>query len=214
MSGFMISEIEFYLLQKGAHNEPRRITTNDIAAETGISQQTASRKLIELEKAGRIERIGGKLFLAPKAVEGIRKFVRGVLESLESGGIVFSGKVTAGLGEGAFFLRQKQYADSFKKKLGFAPFAGTLNIRLNEDGIEKRIMLREEEPIAIPGFRKGSRTFGKIDAYRCVIAGIPCAIVFPERSIHGLQVLEIVSSFNLRKKLGLKDGSQLEMEVV
>ena len=55
----MISEIEFYLLKKGAHKEPKRITTNDIADETGISQQTASRKLIELEKDEMIERMGG-----------------------------------------------------------------------------------------------------------------------------------------------------------
>ena len=134
----MISEIEFYLLQKGAHKEPRRITTNDIAAETGISQQTASRKLIELEKDEKIERMGGKLFLTPKAVDGIRKFVRETLESLESGSIAFSGKVTVGLGEGAFFLKQKQYADSFRKKLGFRPFAGTLNVRLDEDGVDVR----------------------------------------------------------------------------
>ena len=75
----MISEIELYLLQKGAHKEPKRITTNDIAAETGVSQQTASRKLIELEKGGKIERVGAKLFLTPKAVEGMRKFVREAL---------------------------------------------------------------------------------------------------------------------------------------
>lgn len=210
----MISEIEFYLLKKGAHKEPKRITTSGIAGETGISQQTASRKLIELERMGRIERVGGKLFLSPKAVSGIWKFVRSTLESLESGSIVFSGRVVVGLGEGAFFLRQRQYVDSFRKKLGFKPFAGTLNIRLDEDSVEKRIMLREVEPIRMPGFRKGNRAFGKIDAYRCVVSGIPCAIVFPERSMHGLHVLEIASSFNLRRKLRLNDGSEVKIEVV
>ena len=106
--------------------------------------------------------------------------MRETLESLESNSIVFSGKVTSGLGEGAFFLKQGQYIKSFKEKLGFRPFAGTLNVRLNESGIEKRMLLREEKPMLIPGFKKGNKTFGNIEAYRCAIAGSPAPSCFPK----------------------------------
>ena len=75
-------------------------------------------------------------------------------------------------------------------------------------------MLRQQKGIEIPGFRKGSRTFGKLAVYKCMMNGIPGAIVFPERSQHGLQVLEVVSPYNLRKKLKLDDGSKLRVEVV
>jgi CTP-dependent riboflavin kinase len=39
-------------------------------------------------------------------------------------------------------------------------------------------------------------------------------VVFPENSRHGLQVLEVISPFNLRKKLSLSDGSKLGVEIV
>jgi riboflavin kinase len=104
--------------------------------------------------------------------------------------------------------------DGFRKKLGFIPFKGTLNIFIGADDVEKRLILREQKAVEIPGFRKGSRRFGKIDAYRCVIGGLPGAIIFPEMSQHGLQMLEVISPVNLRKSLGLQDGSVISVEVV
>ena len=50
----MLSEIVFFLLRQGAHREPKRITTNEVAQNISVSQQTASRKLINLEKSGPI----------------------------------------------------------------------------------------------------------------------------------------------------------------
>jgi len=211
----MLSDIVLYLLQKGAHLEPKRITTNQIAEDIGISQQTASRKLLLLEKEGNISRSeGGKIQLSPSAVSSARKYLRVLLDSLDGASLTFSGKVTAGLGQGAFFLSQKEYSSAFEKMLGIRPFKGTLNVLIDAGDIEKRISLREKAPITVPGFTKGKRKFGKIDCYRCVVSGIPCAIVFPEMSIHGLQVLEIISSFNLRKKLSLSDNSPLQIEIV
>lgn len=210
----MISEAIFYLLSKGAHREPKRITTGELAEAVGISQQTASRKLISLEKSGAIERVGGKILLTSKALSEARRCVKEVLDALEGTSISFSGKVVVGIGEGAYYLSQTGYSSQFARKIGFKPFPGTLNVSIEDDDIEKRLTLRQQAPIEIHGFKKGNRTFGKIDAYRCVLGGIPCAIVFPERSVHGLKVLEIISQFNLRKKLGLSDDSKVSVEVV
>ena len=210
----MISDIVFYLLRKGAHREPQRITTGEIAAQIGVSQQTASRKLILLEKAGELERAGGKVKLTEKALVEARRCVREVLDSLKGTGLVFSGKVVPGLGEGSFFVGQKEYVDGFRKKLGFAPFKGTLNVFIEADDVEKRLVLREQKPIEIPGFVRGKRRFGRIDAYKCVAGGLPCALIFPEMSQHGLQMLELISPVNLRKSLKLEDGSVLPVEVM
>jgi len=210
----MIDDIVFFLLQKGAHREAKRITTSEVAEAVGVSQQTASRRLIALEKEGDIERAGGRIYLSQKAVEKARKCVKEVLDALEGISLSFTGNVVAGIGEGAYYLSQKEYASQFMRKLGFKPFAGTLNISIEDEDIEKRLLLRQRQPIEIRGFRKGKRSFGKIDAYRCSISGIPCAIVFPERSVHGLKVLEIVSAANLRKRLSLSDGSRVQVEVV
>ena len=210
----MISEIVFYLLQKGAHLEPKRITTNDIAEGLGISQQTASRKVIQLEKEGAIERIDGKILLTGKMIADVRTFMHDVLDSLESESVVFKGKVVAGIGKGAYFLGQKEYSAQFLKKLDFMPFPGTLNVTISGEDIEKRLLLRQKKPIVVDGFERGGKRFGKIDVYKCAVAGIPCAIVFPEMSVHGLQVLEIIAPFSLRKKLKLEDGSEVQIDVV
>lgn len=210
----MISDIVFYLLKKGAHKEPRRITTSEIAAHIGLSQQTASRKLIQLERDGHIERSGGKVRLTEKSLSSIRFMIKAAIDALEGTSLSFSADVVSGLGEGAYYLSQKEYISQFTRKLGFKPFPGTLNVMIAPEELEKRIVLRQRKPIAISGFRKDKRTFGHIDAYRCAIDGLACAIVFPDRSLHGLRVLEVISEFNLRKKLGLQDGSNLQIEIV
>jgi len=210
----MISDIIFYLLKKNAHREPQRITTGEIAEYIGVSQQTASRKLISLEKSGELSREGGKIFVTEKAISQVRKLMKEVLDSLEGTPILFSGKVVSGLGEGAYYVGQKPYLKEFDHKLCFRPFPGTLNVSVNEEDIEKRLLLREQKPILINGFKSNGRSFGKIGAYRCSISGAPAAIVFPERSIHGLQMLEIIAPVNLRKKLNLADGTEVKVEVV
>ncbi|MCX6770683.1 MAG: DUF120 domain-containing protein [Candidatus Micrarchaeota archaeon] len=210
----IVPDIVFFLLQKGAHREPKRITTGEIAEGIGVSQQTASRKLIALEQEGAVVRSGGAISLTPKAVSRVRAFVSEVLGSLKGEATVFSGAVSAGIGKGAHFVSQKEYMGGFKKHLDFSPFAGTLNVKIEGEGIEKRITLRERKPIIVPGFSRGKATFGKIDCYRCVIGGLPGAVIFPEMSVHGLQVIEVISPFNLRKKLSLSDGSQVMVEMV
>ncbi|MFA6214434.1 MAG: DUF120 domain-containing protein [Candidatus Micrarchaeia archaeon] len=210
----IVPDIVFFLLQKGAHREPMRITTGEIAEGIGVSQQTASRKLIALEKDGSVVRSGGAISLTPAAVSRVRSFVSEVLSSLQGEATVFSGAVAAGIGKGAYFVSQKEYADGFRKLLGFLPFAGTLNVKIEGEDIGKRITLREQKPLALPGFTKGKASFGKIDCYRCMVGGLPGAVIFPEMSVHGLQVIEVISPFNLRKKLSLSDGSRVAVEIV
>lgn len=210
----MAQNIIFYLVKRGAHREPVRATTGDIALATGMSQQTASRRLISLEKEGKVIRQGGAISLTPKAVAEVHDFVRSILSALEGGQITFSGKVVSGLGQGAYYLSQKSYQEQIKKKLGFAPFKGTLNVDVGDEGIEKRMALHDLPAVKISGFTSGKKTFGSIDAYQCVINGMSGAIVFPSRSQHGLRVLEIIAPFSLRKKLGLADGSAVNIETV
>ncbi|MFA4982971.1 MAG: DUF120 domain-containing protein [Candidatus Micrarchaeia archaeon] len=210
----MMSGTILYLLKRGAHREPLRITTGELAEGLSISQQTASRRLLSLEKEGIIKRKDGGILLSKKAVSEARSLLRGLLASLDEERLVFEGKVVTGLGEGAYYFSKEGYMRQFKKKLGFSPFAGTLNLSIPPEDIDKRMLLREKKPIEISGFKSCGRSFGRISAYRAVAGGIPSAIVFPERSTHGLQVLEIVAPSSLRKKLGLQDGSSLQVELV
>lgn len=210
----MLSEITFYLLKRGCHKEPQRITTGEIAEQIGVSQQTASRKLIQLEKLTMLRRNGGRLFLTDKAVVEARRLVKEILDSLNGTEMSFSGMVVPGLGEGAFFLGMREYSVQFEKKLGFKPHPGTLNISIPADDIEKRITLRMQKGIEIEGFKKGHNMYGRVIAYPCAVGGIPGAIVFPELSSHGLQVLEIIAPVNLMKKLKLSESDKVQVVVI
>ncbi len=120
------------------------------------------------------------------------------------------GTVVPGLGEGKYYLLQKKYNKQFKKKLGYEPFPGTLNIELNEKELGKMKLLKEMEGINIEGFETNERTFGKARCFKGNIEGKEIAVILPERSHHP-NVIEIISPINLRKELGLKDGERISI---
>ena len=47
-----------------------------------------------------------------------------------------TGIVTTGLGKAAYFLGQDFYKIQFREKCGFTPFAGTLNLIVEEEKLE------------------------------------------------------------------------------
>jgi riboflavin kinase len=55
---------------------------------------------------------------------------------------------------------------------------------------------------------------GSLKCFPCLINGAHGAIAIPERTHHGPEVLEIISPFNLRDRLGLKDGDCVKVEVI
>ncbi len=210
----MIDKVLAYLVRRGAHLEPARITTREIAYDLDISQQTASRKIIELIRSGSIERTGEGLVVSKATVAQLKRQVDELQKALYPElGFEFSGRVIAGLGEGAMFITMQQYKDSIRKELGFNPYPGTLNVKISPEDVEKRLRLKTNRPIVIKGFRQGSRDFGKILCYKCTVRGVRGAVVFPVRSSHGLNVLEIIAPVNLRRELALKDQSWIEFTV-
>ena len=64
---------------------------------------------------------------------------------LKSSETVFEGVLFSGLGEGAYYISQPGYEKQFEEKLGFEPYAGTLNLRVREEDQEK-VRLLEASP--------------------------------------------------------------------
>src|SRR3989338_7984795 len=113
------------------------------------------------------------------------------------------GIVSTGVGDGAFFMSLEPYMLSMEKKLRYAPFKGTLNLRVDEQQAKK--FISSLDLIKIDGFKKGIKQFGKVDCYPCMINQIKCAVVIPEFTRYGPDIIEIISELNLRKELNLKD---------
>lgn len=209
-----LPEMIVYLLTKNAHRDGVRLTTKEMANEMGVSQQTISRWMIELEQEGRIARENHEIKITPKTIKEAEQ-IYGILKiALESDrSYKFRGAAIDGFGTGALFLKLPGYRDGITKKLGFKPFPGTLNIKIPADMIDDRLSLRSARPITITGFSSGNRHYGTLSAYKAKIFGEPAAVVFPEMSHHGLDVLEIISPDNLRERYRLKTGQEVELIV-
>lgn len=201
------------LLRRGAHQRPVRITTAEIGAEAGMSQQNASRRLKELEGEGYIRRGKDGLMLSGKARDDLSALYSSLRSAFEGGQLDMNGTIVSGLGEGKFYLSLEGYRRQITQKLGFEAFPGTLNIRLDEADLLQRQELRRMEPVVISGFRDGQRTYGDLFAYRCKVGGIECAIIIPLRTHHGQDIIELISASELKKTLMKKDGDRIEVVV-
>ena len=208
----MVDEILLFLLRSGAHRSATRLTTTEIAASLGMSQQNVSRRLRILEREGSIRRGAPGIALTDAGVAQMR----GLLATLQNAfcaRLEMRGTVSDGLGEGRFYLSRPGYARQMEEKLGFAPYPGTLNLRLDGDGAEKRRRMLQMEPIVISGFSEGNRRYGDLFAYRAMAGGVECAVVVPLRTHHGQDVVELVAAANLRKRLRKKTGDEVVLRI-
>lgn len=211
----MMDEVLLFLLRRGAHREPVEVTTSGVACALGISQQTASRRLILLEREGKIRRVGRCVSITGKGLKEAKGLYVMLGTALEKRiRFRFHGKVTSGTKDGRYYLSLKRYREQIKKRMGFIPYPGTLNIRIPPDEINLRLLLRSKNGELVNGFKIGGRTVGRIVCYRCRLNGIDGAVVFPERSHYGLDVMEVIAPVNLRKKLSLENGDDVTCDVI
>jgi riboflavin kinase len=196
------------------------VTTNQMSQLLECSQQSASRKLIELEKKGLIERKrvakGQKITLTREGLEILRDYyiqLRYIFEEREA--VTIKGELISGMEEGQYYTTRRGYIKQFEEKLGFIPYPGTLNILLErENDILTREMLDNCPYAKIDGFEDEDRTFGAVKCYRVSINGIRGAILSPLRTHHPLNVIEIIAPVYLRGELGLRDGDNVTVNVL
>jgi len=210
------------LAELGALAKGIETSTNRLAKTLGMSQQTASRKLRELERKGLIIREvkpTGEIIKITDVGASIlmeyRDRLQKVLGKVKKGIITIRGYVVKGLGEGRYYMSLRGYVVQVREKLGFKPYPGTLNIKLKTiDDVLKKLKLQKLPGILIKGFSNGIRTYGDVKAFRAEINGTkPLAVVLPERTSHGIDVLEVIAPFNIREKLKLSDGDEVTVTI-
>jgi riboflavin kinase, archaea type len=193
------------------------VSTSQLAEILGLSQQTASRRVLELEQSGYVRReMGVRKQLVRLTEEGVNVLAReyAAYQKLFENRHRLSvhGTVASGLGEGRYYLGQAGYVDQFKAKLGFTPYPGTLNLQIEGSETNKLRLLKSSPTIKIDGFEAENRTFGAVDAWRARVGSLDCAVILPQRT-HHVRTLELVAAQYLRDALGLKDGDGLDVEV-
>lgn len=211
------------LAEMGAHRRIAKISTEYLARKLGISQQTASRHLIELDNKGWIKRTitpEGCLIkitaVGMKELQKLYSHLRLLMEATYPPSITLEGIVFTGLGEGAYYIRKEQYRKQFIEKLGFDPYPGTLNLKLTTDYDIKSYSELEAYPaIEVEGFRNENRTFGSVRCYPTIIENkVKGALISALRSHYDISVIEVIAPVFLRKYLRLKDGHKVKVEVL
>jgi riboflavin kinase, archaea type len=210
------------LAEMGAYRRIAKISTEFLAEKLGISQQTASRYLIELERKGWITRnITPEGSLIKIDEQGSRELLKlysnlkVLVEKTYPPSVTLEGTVFTGLGEGAYYIGRESYRKQFAEKLGFDPYPGTLNLKLATDyDIKTRMELDAYPALEVKGFSNEDRTFGLVKCYPAMIDNkVKGALITALRSHYDVSVLEIIAPVCLRKQLGVKDGCKVKVEV-
>lgn len=193
------------------------ISSSEFADLIGASQQTASRRILELVSRGMIEReMGVKKQLLKISLDGMEILkteaaaYRRIFELSRT--VHIRGTVSSGVGEGKYYISQDGYTRQFQRHLGYTPFAGTLNVELQGPEVNKLRLLKANPGILIERFQTPERTFGEVYAWRGTVAGEVCAAILPKRS-HYTRVVELIAPEHLRSRIGLEDGDEIEIEV-
>ncbi|MFX1515234.1 MAG: DUF120 domain-containing protein [Promethearchaeota archaeon] len=209
----------------GGVRRPVFSTTSELGKLVGISQQSASRKLTKLENANFIvrsyEQRGNTIKITPIGVEALEHIFTDLWMILTADGreirekIVIKGIVCTGMGEGAYYMSQKEYLNQFTYLLGFEPYPGTLNLQLLEESSLRNFeqLLRSPSKF-IKEFTKKGRKFGKVFVWPTYLLignrKISTALIHPDRTHHNNQI-ELIAQEHVKKTYGIKDGDELEI---
>ena len=230
--------VMIHLLSNGGKDSYLEITSTQISHLINRSQQTASKILIDLEKEELIERVKNKKKFGMKLTEtgfsilqNIYHLLKISMEESHIKPMIFKGKIVTGMGEGAYYMSLEGYKKQFQHKLGYKPFPGTLNVKIED----KRYMNSRKDLINYPsiyidGFKNSDRTFGWVRCYPATISQDPklpqegidsqsndyCSevhVLLLERTHHNNNLLEVIGPLNLKESCNLKNGDSVVIKI-
>jgi riboflavin kinase, archaea type len=210
-----------YLLSKGAKHNYIAITTSALGKSIQKSQQSASKHLLELEENQFIERIvsgrNTSVKITDKGFSEMVKLSTVLQKSLNSfpSHVEIKGTLVSGMGEGAYYMGLKGYTKQFKSKIGYVPFPGTLNVRIDQKIHQEAIKQFETlNGIKIKSFSDGKRTYGWVKCFPAKLNNsVNCDLILLERTHHDNSVIELISKTCLRKTAKLKDNAKISIKI-
>jgi riboflavin kinase, archaea type len=230
--------VMIHLLSNGGKDSYLEITSTQISLLINRSQQTASKILIDLEKENLIERVKNKKKFGMKLTEtgfdilqNIYNLLRISMEESHIKPVLFKGKIVTGMGEGAYYMSLDGYKKQFQHKLGYEPFPGTLNVKIEDKNyMNSRKDLINYPSIYIDGFKNSDRTFGWVRCYPATISQEPkfsregyesqpidilneVHVLLLERTHHNNNLIEVIGPLNLKESSNLKNGDNVVIKI-
>jgi riboflavin kinase len=125
--------------------------------------------------------------------------------------ISLDGVVTSGLGQGACFMGLPWVRDAVSRLVGFTPYPGTLNLRLDPDTVAVWRQIQGGHALALappPPETCGARLFPAV-----VGSDVAAAIIVPDVTRYGDDLIELIAADHLRSRLGLRDHDRVKLRL-
>ena len=123
-----------------------------------------------------------------------------------------TGKIVSGLGKGTYFVALDWVQEQCMEKLGFRPYPGTLNLRIEGDTLHllEQLQNKKTEELIPP-----DPEFCAAKVLPVTIENERGAIIIPEEAVrvHGKEVVEIMAPLRLKNALNVEDGDSLTVVV-
>ena len=136
----------------------------------------------------------------------------GTMPNAGAGAFQAEGWVVSGVGRGAEFLSLEWVQRELRQRLFLLPYPGTLNLRVASE-VRDALFARRDSFLRIADPSSAS-----CPAYlqRVILRANGCTcpsayLILPELTMYK-DILEVISAYNLRQKLNLKDGDRVEIE--
>ncbi|MFB6158087.1 MAG: DUF120 domain-containing protein [Candidatus Nanohalobium sp.] len=117
------------------------------------------------------------------------------------------GELTSGLGKGKYYMSKEVYQKVFNRKLGFRPFPGTLNLKVDEE--ERKKFEEDSETIEIRDVYEDGERLSNVDVTPCKIGDVECGLMNLEITDHEFCTAEVIAPVELREKFNLEDGDKV-----
>lgn len=119
--------------------------------------------------------------------------------------------MTSGLGQGAHFMSLPWVQDAVRALVGFTPYPGTLNVRLDPNMVVLWRGVQDGHALVL--VPPPPQTCGGRLVPVAIDPDIEAAVVVPDLTSHGDDVLELIAATRLRTRLGLRDHDHVRLLV-
>ena len=117
---------------------------------------------------------------------------------------LLTGRIVSGVQKAAFFTGLEWVQKQCKEKLGFEPYPGTLNLRVEVDGVQvlEQLQTVEGEKLIPP-----DPEFCEAKVLPVCIGSEKGAILIPEEDVrvHGDRIVEVIAPLRLKDALDVAD---------
>ncbi|MGZ4850316.1 MAG: DUF120 domain-containing protein [Candidatus Bathyarchaeia archaeon] len=93
--------------------------------------------------------------------------------------------------------------------MGFAPYLGTLNVRLSKESVKQKKLLEKAEQFEVCP----EKDYCTVIMIKGKVEGLECGIIVPKVSSYPDDVLEVIATWCLRERLKIADGNEVTVIV-